>query len=235
MELPAVMILLAGIVAMDTTSGPQILISEPVVSCSVLGILFGIPESGLMIGILYQLLWLGYMPLGAARLADSNMAAFISTGALFTASRIFEFTDSVMHAAIVPSMLYAVVIAYIGLHLTNNVRKLNGKRNDKCRLKIEKGENLSIAGCHILGIGSSILRGILMALVLIPAGTIIIGLIRFMPSILISSLEYSSLIIWGVVSASALFFFWLKGRQKVLLLGSVGGIIWMLVFVLQKV
>jgi len=235
MELSVVLILMAGIVAMDTTSGPQILISEPVVSCSVLGILFGVPESGLMIGVLYQLLWLGYMPLGAARLADSNMAAFISTGALFNASRIFEFTDSVMNAAIVPSMLYAVGVAYIGLHLTYKVRKLNGNRNDKCRLNIEKGGNLSVARYHFYGIGASILRGILMAIVLIPAGTIIIGLIGFMPSIMISSLEYSSFIIWGVVSASAMVFFWLKGRQKILLLGLIGGIIWMLIFILQKV
>ncbi len=234
MEIPAVLILIAGIVAMDTTSGPQILISEPVVSCSILGILFGIPESGLMIGVLYQLLWLGYMPLGATRLADGNMAAFISTGALFTASGIFEFTGSVMDAAIIPSMLFAVCVAYLGLHLTYRVRKLNGKRNDKYRSHIEKGENLSVAGYHLLGIGTSVLRGILMALVLVPAGALMIGMVRFMPSKLISAMEYSSLIIWGSVSASALVFFWLKGKQKILLLGSFGGLIWMLFFILQK-
>ena len=235
MEILAVLILMAGIISMDTTSGPQVLISEPVVSCSLLGIIFGIPETGLKIGILYQLLWLGYMPLGAVRLSDGNMAAFISTAGLFTASRIFGIDGNAMKAAVIPSMLYAVIVAYIGLRLTHSVRKLNGKRNDRCRSHLEKKEMFSITKCHLRGIGISFLRGIVMAVVLIPVGTLIIRFIWMMPSIMISILAYSSLFIWGSVSASAIVFFWLKGRQRTLLLGSVGGIIWMLFFVLQKV
>ncbi len=58
METYLVLFLLAGIVAMDTTSGPQILLSEPLVSCSALGLLFGNPETGLMLGTFFQLVLL---------------------------------------------------------------------------------------------------------------------------------------------------------------------------------
>ena len=100
MEVAAALIFVAGMVAMDTSSGPQCLISEPVVSCTILGILFGVPETGLKMGVLFQLLWLGYMPLGAARLADGNMGSFIAVASLISASVIYGFADTEFQAAV---------------------------------------------------------------------------------------------------------------------------------------
>ena len=76
MELFPVILILAGIVAMDTTAGPQLMISEPIVACTVLGLLLGRPELGIMLGILFQFLWLAYLPLGGSGFTDNNMAAF---------------------------------------------------------------------------------------------------------------------------------------------------------------
>lgn len=90
MGLYPVLILWGGIVALDTTSGPQLMISEPIVSCSLLGVIFGAPETGLMLGILFQLLWLGYLPLGGTLFTDNSMAAYISTASVFAASQFFR-------------------------------------------------------------------------------------------------------------------------------------------------
>ena len=91
MEVYLLIALLAGIVSMDTTSGPQFLISEPIVSCPIIGFLLGAQETGLTMGIFFQLLWLGYLPLGTVHFIDSNMADFISTASLISAERFFIF------------------------------------------------------------------------------------------------------------------------------------------------
>ena len=228
MEMYAVILIAAGLIAMDTTGGPQILISEPVVSCSMLGLLFGKPELGIGTGVLFQLLWLGYMPLGATRLIDGNMAAFISTAGLFSASRIFGLDVGLIKAAIIPAMLFGVVTGIFGLHATQAVRRINGRRNESLRLQLIAGDTDSVAKTHVAGICLSFIRGVLMALVLVPVGAFLFGSLRFLPQQAADIMSHASLFVWGVVSASAIVFFKLKEKRRYIVLGSIGGLLWTL-------
>ncbi|MFC1538221.1 PTS sugar transporter subunit IIC [Candidatus Latescibacterota bacterium] len=228
------LILWGGIVAVDTTSGPQILISEPIVSCSLLGILFGAPETGLMIGILFQLLWLGYLPLGGTVFTDSNLAAYISTAAIFIASDFFDLSGTSMKAALIPAMLFSVIIGIIGLHIHSYEQQLNGERNDRIISCIENGEISSILFLHSMGIATAFLKGVLMTVIFIPAGAILCGIVSYLPFSLLKVMSQTSMVIIGTVTASAIAFYHTKGRTKSLIIGSIGGIIWIL-FILQKI
>ena len=228
METYTVLLIMAGIVAMDTTSGPQILVSEPFVSCSALGFLFGDPEMGLMLGIIFQLLWLGYLPLGGVHFTDNNMAAFISTASLFTAAEFFSLNDTAIKAAIIPAMFLGVFISIIGIKMRNIQRRKNGKRTDMLLLSFERGEYPSIKLVHLAGIGTAFIKGVLMALIFIPAGAILCGMVSYLPQSFLDSMSMSSLIIWGAVSASAILFYWVKGKYNFLVLGTIGGVIWIL-------
>jgi len=234
METGIILLVAAGVIAMDTTSGPQFLLSEPVVSCAVLGVLFHRPEFGLWLGILFQLLWLGYLPLGAARLSDGNMAAFIATASLFLAQRLFAIDTVILKAAVIPALFFGIAVGAIGLHLTQFTRKMNGKRNDVLRSRLAAGTDVSPARTHCIGIGSSFLRGVIMALVLVPVGTVLLGCIRFLSAQMATVMSTASLLIWGTVSASAVLFFWRRERRRYFVLGSLGGIVWILFLMFQK-
>lgn len=223
METYLVLLLLAGIVAMDTTSGPQILLSEPIVSCSAVGLLFGNLETGIMLGILFQLLWLGYLPLGGFAFTDNNMAACISTASLFSAVEFFGLEGITLKAALIPVMLSGVFISVIGLHIGNIERRINDKRSDKLLSSLERGEKASIKRGIFAGISTSFLKGVLMALIFVPIGTLICGVVHYLPSSLIDSMSLASFMIWGTVSASAVLFYSKKGKPFFLLLGSIGG------------
>jgi PTS system mannose-specific IIC component len=223
-----VLVVLAGIVAMDTTSGPQILISEPVVSCSVLGLLFGRPETGLLIGTIFQLLWFGSLPLGAVRLTDSNMAALICTASLFSAAEIFDFTVKTLQTAIIPALLFGLVCGMVGLQLTTGLRRINGRRSERMVFRLERGDILSISRWHFVGVVSSFLRGALMAVVLVPIGTIVCGLTSFIPGSIVNGISYAVPMIWGIVCASAVFVYWSRGIKKPLCVGFAGGFLWIL-------
>ncbi len=229
MEIYLVLLLLAGIVAMDTTSGPQILLSEPIFSCSVVGLLFGNPETGLTLGIFFQFLWLGYLPLGGFAFTDNNMAACISTASLLSAANFFGIEGIVLKAAIIPAMLYATFISVIGLHIRNIERRINGKRSDILLSNLERGKKVSVKRELFAGISISFLKGVLMAVIFVPLGTIICGTVNYLPSSLIVSMSLASLIIWGTVSASAVLFYSTKGKLFFLILGSIGGILCFLI------
>ncbi|HDY87107.1 MAG TPA: hypothetical protein ENH82_03205 [bacterium] len=228
------LLLMAGIVAMDTTSGPQVLVSEPIVSCSALGLLFGNPEMGLMLGIVFQLLWLGYLPLGGERSPDNNLAAFISSASLFSAARIFSFEGIEIRAALIPIMLYGVFIGLIGLHIRNFERRINGIQTETLLSGFERGEYPSIMWRHFAGISSAFLKGAIMALLFVPVGIMICWMIRYLPLFYLESMYRASFIIWGAVSASAILFFWANGKPKFIIAGSVSGFIWILFMMVQK-
>jgi len=224
----AVLIIMAGLIAMDTTSGPQVLISEPVVTCSLLGLVFGMPLTGLKLGVFFQLLWLGYLPLGAARLTDGNMGSFISAAGLFAATGMVGPDEAVLRASMLPAMLFGMVAAYLGMHLTHTVRAMNGRRNERLFESIERGESVSIAGTHFIGVASSFLRGVVMAMVLIPAGAVLFAMIPMLPEPVLGALACSSLLMFGMIAASALVFFWFKGMHRYIVFGAFGGIVWIL-------
>jgi len=221
------LLFLAGIVSMDTTSGPQALISEPLVSCSLVGMLLGMPGEGLLMGLLFQMLWFDYMPLGAVRLTDNNMASFISTASLLMAAKMYGFEDSILRAAILPSMIFGIGVGLSGLYLNDFIRKRNGRRSEEIIASVEQGSLPAIMVKHWAGIGSSFLKGVLMALVFVPVGAYICGLVRFFPYKTISALGIGSYLIWGTVIASALHFYWQYSRKKYFIIGSMGGIIWL--------
>ncbi len=228
MELFPVIIFLAGIVAMDTTAGPQLLISEPIVTCTVLGLLFGVPEQGIMLGILFQLLWLGYLPLGAVIFTDNNMAAFVATASLLLSTRLYEPSDMAVHAAYIPALIIGTVVGVIGLHMRNFERRMNDKRTDSLITRFETGETPSIQASIAAGLFTAFCKGVVMALIFIPVGTICCGVVYSFPERVVQSLDHASAIIWGTAAASAIFFFWAKGKRRFLLLGSLGGFAWYL-------
>ncbi len=70
-----------GIVALDTTAALQILISHPLVSCSVVGFILGQVKIGFLIGVVLELVWLNELPIGAAPFSEGNIGATVAAAA----------------------------------------------------------------------------------------------------------------------------------------------------------
>ncbi|HUT63391.1 MAG TPA: PTS sugar transporter subunit IIC [Anaerolineae bacterium] len=235
MEIIPVLILMGGIVALDTTAGPQILISEPIVTCSTVGLLFGRCETGLIMGMFFQLLFLGYKPLGAIRFTDSNMGAFIGTASLLTGATVFDFNSGILKAAIIVALFYGIFVGFVGLHLTAIVRRMNAFLSDGITSRLEKDKLISITRWHLVGIGASFSRGALMTVILIPFGAFLCGSVLLMPLNLVESLVYAVTIIWGTVCASAVLLYWLRGTKRFFFVGFVGGVLWVMMIISRAI
>lgn len=75
-----------GVVAsLDLVSGPQLLLSRPVVAGSVTGLLLGDPVAGITVGALLELYALEVVPIGATRYPDFGSSAV--AGVLVAAGR----------------------------------------------------------------------------------------------------------------------------------------------------
>ena len=77
--------MLGGVVGLDATSFPQVMVSRPVIAGALTGMLFGRPVEGLLIGFMLEVFSLGILPIGAARYPESGTAAVAAASAYMAA------------------------------------------------------------------------------------------------------------------------------------------------------
>ena len=143
-----------GLVALDTTAAFQIMISQPLVACSIVGLLLGNFQLGFIIGIYLQLIWMGEIPAGAAFTSEGNIGA--CTGA---AIAILSFEHSMrMAPAVAIALLLSIGIAFIGGKMVVLYRTVNSQiyqsliNADKLTIRqIEQAQYLGLAGSFLLG------------------------------------------------------------------------------------
>jgi mannose PTS system EIIC component len=78
--------LLGGVVGLDATSFPQVMISRPLVAAGLTGAILGRPLEGLAVGLLLEVFSLGILPIGAARYPESGTGAIAGAAAYINAS-----------------------------------------------------------------------------------------------------------------------------------------------------
>ena len=72
-------ILLGGVVALDATSFPQVMVSRPLVAGTLTGVIIGHPVEGFVIGAALEVFALGVLPFGAARYPEAGTAVVAAT------------------------------------------------------------------------------------------------------------------------------------------------------------
>ncbi|NJD09165.1 MAG: PTS sugar transporter subunit IIC [Gemmatimonadetes bacterium] len=72
---------LGGLVGLDATAFPQVMISRPLIAGTLTGLLFGAPAEGAMLGAILEIFDLGILPVGAARYPDSGTATVAAVAA----------------------------------------------------------------------------------------------------------------------------------------------------------
>jgi len=113
--------LLIGFLGLDTTIAFQVLISQPLFSCSILGWLLGNAQLGIEIGIMMQLFWLNVVPVGAVIFLEGNIASMVVC-AIVVKLNSLGMTNLVFTVAFV----IGLIVSYAGAQLTVVDRKFNG-------------------------------------------------------------------------------------------------------------
>lgn len=113
--------LLIGFLGLDTTIAFQVLISQPLFSCSILGWLLGNAQLGIEIGIMMQLFWLNVVPVGAVIFLEGNIASMVVCA-------IVVKLDSLGMPNLVFTVAFVIglIVSYAGAQLTVFDRKFNG-------------------------------------------------------------------------------------------------------------
>jgi PTS system mannose-specific IIC component len=127
--------LIGSLIVLDTTVVFQFLLSQPLITCTILGWFLGDLQLGIQIGFYLQLLWLSSIPVGGAVVPEGNVAAVI------TATLVLRYNSDMQyfHLVLVAAVFYGLFISFIGGQLVVIYRKVNVKLLNKVTREIERG------------------------------------------------------------------------------------------------
>ena len=161
---PAVLAGLLGwgtLAGVDLVSFPQALLSRPLVTGTVAGMLVGQPETGMLVGLLLELFALDVLPVGAARYPDYGPG--VVGGVVLASGGAVDLTLGVAGG-------YALLIAVLGGWSLQVLRRINGRTLRRFAAGLAAGDAAAIHGVQYRGLAADVLRSLLLTLVAIGGG-----------------------------------------------------------------
>jgi len=212
-----------GITAMDTTAGPQWMISRPIVTGAVLGALLGDVSVGILFGTLLELIWIGAIPVGGSELLDINEAGVVATA---TAVYLVHRYGMPRPDAVLWTLLYVPLVGLVGLKFTGVVRKWNGYLAHRADGVAQRGDLSRISLYHLCGAGFSFGRGSILSIGGVVLGITLIPRIHALfPPMDPSVLTGVTFALIGLGAAALLNFFWIRPLILYLLMGLGAGML----------
>ncbi|MBC7186305.1 MAG: PTS sugar transporter subunit IIC [Calditrichaeota bacterium] len=153
--------LIGGVVASDTTAAFQVLISHPLVACTLAGLVLHDLQLGLTVGILLELPWLAEVPVGGVRINEGNVGALVSASVAIWLSRAINRPEVLLCAAIA----WGVVVAFVGGSVVTGCRRANVALLHRADAAAARGDAAGVAACHVAAVVLSFVAGAVLTAV----------------------------------------------------------------------
>lgn len=151
----AVLALLGGVVALDTTSVGQFMLSRPLVAGVLAGAVLGDPAEGLLVGGVLEVLHIMIFPIGGGRFPEAGPASIVAVAAAAA-------VGGEPTAALATGILLGVVWSHLGGLSVGLQRRLNGQiAPDPFAGPLSPG---GVVRHHLAAIGLDFLRGVVLTL-----------------------------------------------------------------------
>jgi len=129
-------------------------ISQPILSGTIIGALFGNIQTGIFLGAMFQLIFLAGLPIGRDIPPDGQAAGIIGCSSYF----LLKTSNTAGHA-----LLLAIIFALLGAIVGGILEIVTRRYNEKLyHIFMRRRNSLSI--CHLAGLLTAFLRGLFLFL-----------------------------------------------------------------------
>ena len=151
----AMLVVLGGLLGLDTVSFPQAMFSRPIVAATIAGALLGDPTRGLLLGASLELFAVDTLPFGASRYPEWGSSSVVGGG-------LFVTSQDLAAGALVTAVLSSLIMAWIGGLSMIYVRKFNAWLARRQHPAVAGGDRRAIVGLQLSGLTADLLRGALL-------------------------------------------------------------------------
>lgn len=213
--------LIGSLIILDTTVAFQSLISQPLITSVIIGYIFGDIELGLKIGFYLQLLWISFIPVGAAIVPEGNVAAIIITTLILKFSKQCDN----FYTILVCTTIYGILISYLGAQLVVMYRKANIVFVQKATQHILKGDFNYINKINLTALIFHFLLFFIFILFSLFTGSLYFKMIELIPAALDSYFQYGAIAMIGIGIGLILPVYREKYTQYMIIIGIMAGLI----------
>ncbi len=143
LEVQAVLLFWGTLVGLDLVSVPQVMIARPIVAGPVAGAILGDLETGLRLGVVFELFQFDILPVGAVRYPEYGPATIVAVSTAHAAAG----TLGLGLGAVVG--LLTGMLGGISIHL---VRRLNARAVRAAAGPLEAGDSATLTRVHVMSI-----------------------------------------------------------------------------------
>ncbi len=154
--------IIGAIIALDHAMLGQFMFSQPIVTGALFGWLFNDFQSGIIIGAMLQLLWVGILPVGAFIPSDHTVTGGITA---CIALMLITKMDMPLNQATILALAVSIPGGYVSGKLDIVVRQFNGKWNDVVENNILTKPNKTINAVAFAGLGLTLGRNLFVYLI----------------------------------------------------------------------
>jgi len=198
-------------------------ISQPIVACPLIGLVFGHFSVGLFLGSVLQLIWVGSLPLGSKEPLDNQGAGVVAISIYILANNLL--INRAYEKIIFICLLLAGITSLVGQIFSKTQKKINNILFNKVN---ENSSEKLIITVHFMGLLTSFLRNLILIGLFLILFIAITPLMKFLPNFTIGELLILPLVI-GVAGIAHLVVI-----RKHILFSVIGVITGLLLWVLLK-
>lgn len=163
--------LAAVLAGLDRTAALQSMLSRPIVAAPLAGWLLGDAASGLQVGAMVELLWLGRLPVGAAIPPDDTQVAVGGTVLAVTAGAHLGLSGLPFT---ILSVLAAMPLGKVGQLFDRWARHRNGRLLQRAQDAVADGLLPAAEQAHLRGLLHFACASLATYLVIVAAGTLLL-------------------------------------------------------------
>lgn len=157
----------AGVVYADTEAAWQIQISQPLVVCTIIGLILGDISVGLTVGILMQLPFLAEVPAGGSKISMSALGSLIAAMLVVQFGKIYhQYPNTVLGAG----LLFGVLVSWLAEPLRVQIRRINFMYSSRAEKAVADGAFNNLSRLVYAGVATAILFGTLCSFVMYAIG-----------------------------------------------------------------
>lgn len=201
---------IGSLIILDKYAFGEFGISQPIVSGTIIGAIFGDINTGIFLGAMLQLIFLGGLPIGRDIPPDGQAAGIIGSCSYF----LLRASNSSGHSLAL-AIMFALLGAIIGGALEIYTRRYNEKLY---HIFMRKDKLLHL--CHLLGLVTAFTRGLIIFLPVSIISSIIIVPDGF-PQL---TRELFLIIAVAIGIANAIYLFMKKSKIGYMILGGLCGL-----------
>jgi mannose/fructose/N-acetylgalactosamine-specific phosphotransferase system component IIC len=158
--------LLGGIAALDATPVAQTLLSQPLVTATVLGALWGNLELALQVGVVLQILAASTLPVGARTPEDYAVGGVVGTGTALALGSQQSF-EVAQHASAMLGVIAGLITAVLGVPLLKWQRRRNEGLSRWCEEALRQGDEGALAAAQRAGVVLAFATGVAATAVMV--------------------------------------------------------------------